>query len=284
MVADPPDGDSSRAGRLAPGAAAGAVAAIDPVLLAALDHRVLGDDRAEVEDPDHIRQLLDLDHPPSPVGHAVIIAADRDEPVMADPPLELEHGVEPMVRQGLQLGLLGSKGLRDHLLSGAMDAHIGDRVEPLDQLRVLQVGPSTPPPRNAEMAGMSTKPILPGLAPAKWAGRISQPGNFQSPLLRRITRPLTLAKAGEDKARVMGELRTIAGSAWTRADQKNRQLWFGLGGVAVGILAWAILPGLVAREVVPASWHWPERMAARTLGTSMWDGARRLAGVSQPEA
>ncbi|MFT6569155.1 MAG: hypothetical protein ACJAWY_000850 [Sphingomonas echinoides] len=82
----------------------------------------------------------------------------------------------------------------------------------------------------------------------------------------------------------MGELRTIAGSAWTRADQKNRQLWFGLGGVAVGILAWAILPGLVAREVVPASWHWPERMAARTLGTSMWDGARRLAGVSQPEA
>lgn len=55
---------------------------------------------------------------------------------MADPPLELEHGVEPMFRQGLQLWLLGSKGLRDHLLGGAMDAGIGDRVEPLDQLRV----------------------------------------------------------------------------------------------------------------------------------------------------
>jgi len=32
-----------------------------------------------------------------------------------------------------------------------------------------------------------------------------------------------LAKASEDKARVMAELRAIAGSAWTRADQKNLQ-------------------------------------------------------------
>jgi hypothetical protein len=37
------------------------------------------------------------------------------------------------------------------------------------------------------------------------------------------------------KARVMAELRAIAGSAWTRADQNNRQLWFGLGGVAAGM-------------------------------------------------
>jgi hypothetical protein len=46
MVADPPDGDPCRADSLSPGAAAGAVAAIDPVLLAALDHRVLSDDIA----------------------------------------------------------------------------------------------------------------------------------------------------------------------------------------------------------------------------------------------
>ena len=63
----------------------------------------------------------------------------------------------------------------------------------------------------------------------------------------------------------MAEFRAIAESAWTRADSKNRQLWFGLGGAAIGILAWTILPGLVAREIVPASWQWPERMAARTL-------------------
>ena len=39
---------------------------------------------------------------------------------------------------------------------------------------------------------------------------------------------------------------------------------FGLGVMAIGIFAWAIVPGLVAREIAPASWQWPERMAART--------------------
>ncbi|WP_426291534.1 hypothetical protein [Sphingomonas sp. TWP1-3-1] len=80
----------------------------------------------------------------------------------------------------------------------------------------------------------------------------------------------------------MAELRSLAGSALTRAVQKNRQLWFGVGGVAAGILASAILPGLVAREIAPASWLWPERMAARTLRFDTWTASRRLAEVSQP--
>ncbi|WP_229664709.1 DUF6118 family protein, partial [Sphingomonas metalli] len=86
------------------------------------------------------------------------------------------------------------------------------------------------------------------------------------------------------KARVMAELRTIAGSAWTRADQKNRQLWFGLGGMAAGILAWAIMPGLVAREIAPASWQWPERMAARTIAMPMWESGQRMMRTAAPEA
>lgn len=93
-----------------------------------------------------------------------------------------------------------------------------------------------------------------------------------------------LAKAGEDKVRVMAELRAVAGSAWTRADQKNRQLWFGLGGAAIGILAWAILPGLVAREIAPASWQWPERMAARTLELPRWEAGQRMMQSASPTA
>ena len=92
-----------------------------------------------------------------------------------------------------------------------------------------------------------------------------------------------LAKAGEDKARVMAELRTLAGSAWTRAEQKNRQLWVGLGGLALGILAWATLPGLVAREIAPTSWQWPERMAARTLDRPMWDAGQQMMNIAAPE-
>lgn len=70
----------------------------------------------------------------------------------------------------------------------------------------------------------------------------------------------------------------------TRADQRNRQLWFALGGVAAGILAWAIVPGLVAREIAPASWQWPERMAARTLDLPRWEAGQRMIQSASPTA
>ena len=109
------------------------------------------------------------------------------------------------------------------------------------------------------------------MTPEQMAQRIAAAGNAA-----RREDQAALAKAGEDKARIMAELRAVAGSAWTRADQKNRQLWFGLGGAAAGILAWAILAGLVAREVAPASWQWPERMAARTLDLPRWEAGQRM--------
>lgn len=115
------------------------------------------------------------------------------------------------------------------------------------------------------------------MTPEQMAQRIAAAGN-----VARREDQAAITKAGEDKARVMAELRTIAGSAWTRADQKNRQLWFGLGGVALGILAWAIVPGLVAREVAPASWQWPERMAARTLDLPMWEAGQRMMQSASP--
>jgi hypothetical protein len=87
------------------------------------------------------------------------------------------------------------------------------------------------------------------MTPEQMVQRIAAAGNAA-----RREDQAALAKAGEDKACVMADLRALAGSAWTRADQKNRQLWFGLGGVAAAILAWAIVPGLVAREIAPASW------------------------------
>ena len=117
------------------------------------------------------------------------------------------------------------------------------------------------------------------MTPEQMAQRITAAGNAA-----RREDQAALAKAGEEKARVMAELRAIAGSAWTRADQKNRQLWFGLGGVAAGILAWMILPGLVVREIAPASWQWPERMAARTLDLPRWEAGQRMMQSASPTA
>ena len=117
------------------------------------------------------------------------------------------------------------------------------------------------------------------MTPEQMAQRIAAAGNAA-----RREDQAALAKAGEDKARVMAELRAIAGSAWTRADQRNRQLWFALGGAVAGILAWAIVPGLVAREIAPASWQWPERMAARTLDMPRWEAGQRMMQSASPTA
>ena len=125
---------------------------------------------------------------------------------------------------------------------------------------------------------LAAAPVM-AMTPEQMAQRIAAAGNAA-----RREDQAALAKAGEDKARVMAELRSLAGSAWTRADQKNRQLWFGLGGVAIGILAWALVPGLVAREIAPASWQWPERMAARTLAMPRWEGGQRMMRTAAPEA
>jgi len=126
MVADAANDDSARRVRLAFRTAAGAVTAIDAVLLATFENRMLGNDIAEIEDPDQIRELLDLDDPASAIGHAVIVAADRDEAVVADAPFQLEHGVEAMLGQRLQFGLLCRECLGDDPLGGAVNADIGE--------------------------------------------------------------------------------------------------------------------------------------------------------------
>ena len=122
---------------------------------------------------------------------------------------------------------------------------------------------------------LANAPAL-AMTPEDMARRIASVGNAA-----RREDQAALLKAGEDKARVMAELRAIAGAAWTRAEQKNRQLWFGLGGAAIGALLWAVLPGAVTRWA-PESWLWPEKMAARTLRLDRWTASRRLAATSQP--
>jgi hypothetical protein len=67
---------------------------------------------------------------------------------------------------------------------------------------------------------IARRPAL-AMTPEQMAQRIAAAGNAA-----RREEHAALAKAGEDKARVMAELRATAGSAWTRADQRNRQLWF----------------------------------------------------------
>lgn len=83
--------------------------------------------------------------------------------------------------------------------------------------------------------------------------------------------------------RATADMRQIIGIVRTR-DEQRRRLWQrAAGGTLFGILLWAILPGIIARSV-PASWQWPERMAARTIGLPIGEAGVHLMQAGNPEA
>ena len=71
------------------------------------------------------------------------------------------------------------------------------------------------------------------------------------------------------------------------ADEQRRRvrhvgLASGLACLVAGMLLWAVLTGPIVRAM-PASWLWPERMAARTLRMPMWEGGQRLMKAGNAE-
>ena len=92
----------------------------------------------------------------------------------------------------------------------------------------------------------------------------------------------TIATAAAELKDAIRVLQGVTASA-RRGDEQNRWLmWTAIGGVVLGMVLWAAFAGVVARAV-PASWQWPETMAAQTLGGTKWEGARRLAAASYPD-
>lgn len=78
------------------------------------------------------------------------------------------------------------------------------------------------------------------------------------------------------------DMRGMVGQAHTIAGQRRRLAWMGGGGLLVGILLWAVLPGMIARSM-PASWYWPEWMAARSIGVPMGEAGVRMMESANPE-
>jgi Family of unknown function (DUF6118) len=71
-------------------------------------------------------------------------------------------------------------------------------------------------------------------------------------------------------------------SARTAQAQDKRLRRVSINCLIAGMVIWAILPGPIIRAM-PASWHLPERLAARTLGTDAWDGGQRLMMFADPD-
>ena len=78
------------------------------------------------------------------------------------------------------------------------------------------------------------------------------------------------------------ELRGWVDTARLASVQNLRLLQAGGAAFVGGILLWAMLPGVIARAV-PEGWHWPERMAARTMRFDMWSAGQRMMRVADAQ-
>lgn len=74
----------------------------------------------------------------------------------------------------------------------------------------------------------------------------------------------------------------VTSSAHTAGEQRRRLALGSGGGLLAGILLWSFLPGMIARSA-PESWHWPESMAARTIGLPMGEAGARILESANPE-
>ncbi|MGN6819507.1 MAG: hypothetical protein ACTHJR_12630 [Sphingomonas sp.] len=92
-------------------------------------------------------------------------------------------------------------------------------------------------------------------------------------------RMLDTARSAFDQAlgRVDGMIRR--GQATDR--QVKRERWHAAAGLLIGMLIWAVLPGAIARSL-PASWHVPEWMAARTMGVRASEAGQRPTAPERP--
>lgn len=82
----------------------------------------------------------------------------------------------------------------------------------------------------------------------------------------------------------VSDLRRLAGSVRHAREQKQMLWLIGGGGLSLGLLLYALLAGPIAR-MMPASWQWPERMAARVLGKdTAWEAGRHLMISASPQS
>jgi hypothetical protein len=72
-------------------------------------------------------------------------------------------------------------------------------------------------------------------------------------------------------------------SARTVQEQDKRLRRVSINCLVAGMVVWAIFPGIVIRAM-PASWHLPERVAARAIGEDTWEAGQRLMMFADPKS
>ncbi len=195
--------------------------------------------------------------------------------------LDQEQGNPAEAFESLRAEVASSRGelalLRRAIegLAAERDGH--DAPDYTETLGRMQQGVGATAERIAAINDVIARSPVLAMTPEQMAQRIAAAGNAA-----RREDQAALASARKGLEDVTRQLHGYVVSGRT-GDQQNRWLaWTAIVGVIVGMALWAALAGPILRAT-PDSWRWPESMAARTLGGTTWEGARRLAVASYPE-
>jgi hypothetical protein len=98
----------------------------------------------------------------------------------------------------------------------------------------------------------------------------------------RVEDSATIKQAHERIDRAASRMEYLAGTVATIREHRRHLIGAAGIGSLVGMMLWSFLPGGIARAT-PETWHWPERMAARTLDLEQWMAGERLLATAEPE-
>lgn len=94
---------------------------------------------------------------------------------------------------------------------------------------------------------------------------------------------ITIKEIRELNRQSSAATRKAVGTLRAKADQRQH-MFYAIGGAILAIsLLWLVYPGWAA-SMAPQGWHWPERVAQRTMGEpTLWDAGIRLMRAGNPE-
>ncbi|WP_423605677.1 DUF6118 family protein [Sphingomonas sp. MS122] len=87
----------------------------------------------------------------------------------------------------------------------------------------------------------------------------------------------------DEMLRAIGRIDTMVDHGRAAHQQRRLIISTGVGAAAGAMLLMAILPGAVARSL-PASWHVPEWMAARTIGLDQREAGEKMIATARRES
>lgn len=145
--------------------------------------------------------------------------------------------------------------------------HIPDYSDTLGEMLAVQKGVDD------RLSRIERSPAI-SLSPAAMAAEIVKASEAA-----RAVDQKHMHEIRDEMLRAIGRIDTIVDHGRAAHQQRRLLISTGIGAAAGAMLLMAILPGAIARSL-PASWHVPEWMAARTIGLDQRQAGERMVATS----